>query len=105
MAKEKKDINVSREWVKLFLGIALAIFGMGIVAFSLIVDPVGAVHASVVALFGTVLTWVGTMFGIDSNAKIRMHEQNVELEMKTRELDNKMKMFESRLARNLPEEE
>ena len=38
-----KDVNVVREWAKLFLGIVLAIFGMGIVVISLFANPLGAI--------------------------------------------------------------
>lgn len=107
--KKEKDINITREWVKLALGIVLALFGMAIIAFSLVVNPAGVIHASVVTTFGTILTWVGTMFGIDSNTKIKMHEQDVDFELKSRELDDKMKRFDMRLKRSKgmdpPEEE
>ena len=100
MAKEKKekDVNVSREWAKLWLGIVLAAFGMGIVIFSLVVQPVGVIHATVVTTFGTILTFVGALFGIDSNAKIKMHEQDVEFEIKKREIDEKIKRLDRRLG-------
>lgn len=93
-----KDINVVREWAKLFLGIVLAIFGMGIVVISLFANPLGAIDYSVVTLFGSVLTYVGFMFGIDSNAKIKIHQQEVDFELKNRELDEKMERFERRFA-------
>ena len=100
MAKEtkEKDVNVSREWAKLWLGIVLAAFGMGIVIFSLIVQPVGVIHATVVTTFGTILTFVGALFGIDSNAKIKMHEQDIEFELKKREIDEKIKRLDRRFG-------
>lgn len=100
MAKEKKDkdVNMSREWVKLWLGVALAVFGMGIVVFSLVVPPVGAIHATVVTTFGTILTFVGALFGIDSNAKIKMHEQDIDFEIRKREIDEKIKRLDRRLG-------
>lgn len=94
--KKEKDVNVSREWVKLILGIALAVFGMAMVTFSLVVPPVGAIHATVVTTFGTILTFIGGIFGIDSHAKIKIHEQDVDFELKSKELDEKMRMFERR---------
>lgn len=94
--KNERDVNVAKEWVKLFLGIALAIFGMGIITYSLVVPAVGAIHATVVTTFGTILTFVGTMFGIDSNTKIKMHEQDIDFELKSRELDEKMRRFDRR---------
>lgn len=108
MAKEtkNKDVNMSREWAKLWLGIILAAFGMGIVVFSLIVPPVGAIHATVVTTFGTILTFVGALFGIDSNAKIKMHEQDIEFEIRKKELDDKMTQFERKYRmKEEPDEE
>lgn len=96
--KKEKDVNVSREWTKLWLGIILAAFGMGIVIFSLVVQPVGVIHATVVTTFGTILTFVGTLFGIDSNAKIKMHEQDVEFEIKKREIDEKIKRLDRKFG-------
>ena len=106
MAKENKnrDVNVSREWAKLWLGIVLAAFGMGIVVFSLIVPPVGAIHATVVTTFGTILTFVGALFGIDSNAKIRMHEQDIEFEIKKKEIEEKMMRLDRKFGLNDEEE-
>lgn len=107
MAKENKnrDVNVSREWAKLWLGIVLAAFGMGIVVFSLIVPPVGAIHATVVTTFGTILTFVGALFGIDSNAKIRMHEQDIEFEIKKKEIEEKMMRLDRKFGLNDEEKE
>ena len=102
--RKEKDVNVAREWVKLFLGIVLALFGMGIITYSLIVPTVGAIHATVVTTFGTILTWVGAMFGIDSNTKIKMHEQDIDFELKSRELDEKMRRFDRRFEQVMEKE-
>lgn len=90
----EKDVNVSREWAKLWLGIILAVFGMGVVAFSLVASPVGAIHATAVTTFGTILTFVCALFGIDANAKIKMHEQEIEFELRKREIDERMKRMD-----------
>ena len=88
------DVNITREWIKLFLGIVLAFFGMATIAFGLIAPPVGAIDYSVVTTFGGILTWVGSMFGIDSNAKIKLHQQDMNFEIKNRELEEKMRRFD-----------
>lgn len=107
MAKEtkSKDVNMSREWAKLWLGIILAVFGMGIVVFSLIVPPVGAIHATVVTTFGTILTFVGALFGIDSNAKIKMHEQDIDFEIRKKEIDEKMRRLDRKFGMEDDKEE
>ena len=96
--RKPKDVNVAREWIKLFLGVALAVFGMSIVVISLVAPPLGAIDYSVVTLFGSVLTYVGFMFGIDSNTKIKMHQQDVDFELKSKELNEKMQRFERRFG-------
>ena len=89
MAKGEKnrDVNIHREWAKLWMGIFLVFFGMGIMAYSLIVEPQGKIDYSVVTAFGGVLTWAGAMFGMDSHSKIKIHEQDVEFESKRYEQD------------------
>lgn len=94
--KPAKDVNIAREWAKLGIGIFFAIAGVGLVAWSMLIPPAGVIHATVLGAFGTLLTWTGAMFGMDSNAKIKMHEQDVEFEMKSKELDAKMQRFEMR---------
>lgn len=106
MAREKnKDVNITREWVKLYLGIVLAVFGMAIVVVSLVANPFGVVDYSVVTLFGSVLTYAGFMFGIDSNTKIKIHQQDVDFEIKSKELENKMERFERRFGEKADEED
>ena len=112
----KADINLAREWGKFWLGIILAVFGMGIVIFSLLAPPAGVIHASVITVFGSILGFVGAIFGIDSIAKIRMHEQDVDFELKSeqqrrdfdlreKELDDKMKRFEKKLSKHIDDED
>jgi hypothetical protein len=52
----------------------------------------------VVTTFGTILTFVGALFGIDSNAKIKMHEQDIDFEIRKREIDEKIKRLDRRLG-------
>lgn len=96
MAKEKKDVNIAREWAKLGIGVFFALAGVGLIAWSMLIPPAGVIHATVLGAFGTLLTWAGAMFGMDSNAKIKMHEQDIEFEIKKRELDERMRQFDIR---------
>lgn len=94
--KKTKDVNIHREWVKLWLGAFLTLFGMGIVGYGIVKEPQGVIDYSVVSTFGVVLGWAGAMFGIDSHAKIRMHEQDTEFELKSKEIDERMRQFDMR---------
>ena len=90
--KRSRDVNIHREWVKLWLGIFLTFFGMGIVAYGIIADPKGVIDYSVISAFGVALGWGGAMFGIESHAKIKMHEQEMDYELKRQEQEDEFKM-------------
>ena len=105
MAKEKKDVNIAREWAKLGIGVFFAIAGVGLIAWSMLIPPAGVIHATVLGAFGTLLTWAGAMFGMDSNTKIKMHEQDIDFEIKKMELDERMRQFDARLYAETRKEE
>ena len=85
-----KDVNQSKKWAKIFLGIGLALFAVGIVIFSLLVPPIGAIHTSVVTIFCSTLTFIGGVFGIDSYTKVKSQEQEIDFEIKKRKIEERM---------------
>lgn len=51
---------------------AISLFvGLGVFISSFLVDPVGVIDPSVLTGLGMLLTFVGSVFGIDSNYKIK----------------------------------
>lgn len=47
----------------------LTLAGVGLLVLSMLMPPQGEIHPSVLAAFGMILTFVGTVMGIDYNYK------------------------------------
>ena len=47
----------------------MTVFGCGIITVSFFIDPRGEIHPSVLAAFGEILTFAGTVLGIDYKYK------------------------------------
>ena len=60
MAKVRKQTQV-----QLALAVLMTIFGCVLITVSFFVDPRGEIHPSVLAAFGEILTFAGTVLGID----------------------------------------
>ena len=58
-----------RTYVQLALAVVMTIFGCVIITVSFFVDPRGEIHPSVLAAFGEILTFAGTIMGIDYKYK------------------------------------
>ena len=63
MAKNKPT------YVQLALAVMMTIFGCVIITVSFFVDPKGEIHPTVLAAFGEILTFAGTVMGIDYKYK------------------------------------
>ena len=57
--------------VQLALAVLLTLFGCALIAVSFYVDPRGEIHPSVLAAFGEVLTFAGSVIGIDYKYKAK----------------------------------
>ena len=60
-----------RKDVQLVLAISMASFGAVLILAAFFVPPVGAIDASVLTAFGEVLTFAGSVIGIDYKYKNR----------------------------------
>ena len=58
-------------YVQLFLAVIMTIFGCVLISVSFFVDPRGEIHPSVLAAFGEILTFAGTVLGIDYKYKAK----------------------------------
>lgn len=55
--------------LQLILAVAMAIFGCLMIVAAFIAPPSGEIHPSVLTAFGEILTFSGTVMGIDYNYK------------------------------------
>ena len=63
------DNNQKPTYIQLLLAVAITIFGCALIASSFWVDPHGEIHPTVLAAFGEILTFAGTVMGIDYKYK------------------------------------
>ena len=56
-------------YIQLLLAVAMTIFGCVLISVSFFVDPHGEIHPTVLAAFGEILTFAGTVMGIDYKYK------------------------------------
>ena len=69
--KEKQKINL-----QLWLGFALAVFGVMLIIASFVCPPLGVIDASVLAAIGEVFTFSGALIGIDYRYKYKRYEKD-----------------------------
>lgn len=59
---------------QLLLGVLITIFGLALITTSFFVKPVGYIDPTVLTAFGEILTFAGTLLGIDANYRIHIHK-------------------------------
>ena len=62
--------------IQLFTAAILAIIGMVLLFCGLYIDPQGAIHETVLVAYGEVLTFSGSLMGIDYRYKRKTTETN-----------------------------
>ena len=75
------------EMIKIWLAVGMVIFGCGLIIAGFIVAPLGIISNSVLVAFGEVLTFAGTILGINYVYSTKM--KGYEIEMNTK-LDRKL---------------
>lgn len=77
MKQKIKPINNEQKMtIQLWLGVALASFGVILIIASFLCPPVGVIDASVLAAIGEVFTFSGSILGIDYHYKMKNNEIN-----------------------------
>lgn len=77
-AKEKMTIQ-------LWLGLFLAIVGVGLLWTGLFLPPMGIIHASVLTALGEVFTFSGALIGIDYSYKFKTIKYIADIDKKENE--------------------
>lgn len=62
--------------LQLLSAILLIIIGCGLLIAGFVVPPPGEIHNSVLVAFGEILTFAGTLFGIDYHYKYKSNDNN-----------------------------
>ena len=87
--KNKRFKPISRKekmTIQLWLGVGLAVIGVGLLWTGLFLPPIGIIHASVLTALGEVFTFSGALIGIDYSYKfktikyLKEHHEDIEEE-------------------------
>ena len=62
--------------IQLFTAAILAIIGMVLLFCGMYIDPQGEIHETVLVAYGEVLTFSGSLMGIDYNYKFKYRNNN-----------------------------
>lgn len=68
-SKNKNTVQFILAWVAIFIGV-------GLIFLSFLVPPMGEIHPSVLTAFGEILTFAGTVIGIDYSYKKKVLQKN-----------------------------
>lgn len=55
--------------MQMWIAVGLVAAGVGLLISGFVLPPEGAIHSSVLVAFGEILTFVGSLFGIDYHYK------------------------------------
>ena len=67
------DKSFTKFDIQLLLGVCVTIFGLALITLSFFVKPLGYIDPTVLTAFGEILTFAGTLLGIDANYRIHIH--------------------------------
>lgn len=79
----KSNLKVKAKVIHLICAVMLLIVGVAVLSIGLFAPPFGSIDNSVLVAFGEILTFVGSIFGIDYNYRYKMTKLNFD-----READN-----------------
>jgi len=65
---------------QLWLGVAIALAGVALLFWGLVVPPSGVIDSSVLVGFGEVATFAGSLIGVDYHYKFREYETRLKNE-------------------------
>lgn len=75
--------KIKAKMLQLICAVLLLLVGVTILSIGLFAPPFGAIDNSVLVAFGEILTFVGSIFGIDYNYRYKMTKLNFDRETET----------------------
>ncbi len=63
---------------QIITAVAMAIVGVGLIIAGFVVKPTGEIHPSVLTALGELLTFSGSLFGIDAHYKMKTESHELE---------------------------
>lgn len=78
MTKKHNMTTRKRLNIQLWLSVVIVIFGLVMLSASFVVPPLGVIEASVLAALGELLTFAGSLMGIDYSYKFKRYKTDIE---------------------------
>lgn len=72
-----------RQDIQLFASLVLCAIGCGLLIAGFVVPPTGIIHQSILIAFGEILTWVGSVWGLNYYHTVKYDKENKEDKNKT----------------------
>lgn len=69
--------------IQLYASLVLCAIGCGLLIAGFVVPPTGIIHQSILIAFGEILTWVGSVWGINYYHTVKYNNENKEDKNKT----------------------
>ena len=88
-----EKFNNKVEMIKIWLAVSMVVFGCGLIIGGFVVAPLGIISNSVLVAFGEVLTFAGTILGINYVYSTKMKGYEIEMNAK---LDRKIEEIASK---------
>jgi sensor histidine kinase YesM len=84
------------EMIKIWLAVGMVVFGCGLIVAGFIVAPLGIISNSVLVAFGEVLTFAGTILGINYVYSTKMKGYEIQMNAKLDEKLNEITQKENK---------
>ena len=67
-----------KEQIQLILSVMMCTAGIVVILICIYIEPQGEIHSSVLVAFGEILTFAGSVIGIDYHYKFNNQKQNTQ---------------------------
>lgn len=81
---DKKMKHTKLKWM-IISAVLMVIAGIVLILTGMFLPPSGEIHPSVLTALGEFLTFAGSLFGLNTNYRIKTEKIDAELEMKNKE--------------------
>ena len=71
-----KTVKIKAKAIQLISAVVLLVVGITLLAIGILTEPTGEIHNSVLIAFGEILTFAGSIFGVDYNYRYKMTKLN-----------------------------
>lgn len=86
--KDKDVLTKNKLKWQIIAAVAMCVVGAGLMIAGFIVAPIGEIHPSVLTGSGEILTFAGSLFGINVHYKLKLYEHESDSKSNSQPQDN-----------------